>query len=143
MFNVVELNKCDLYNRAKNEATLIYNKPSTRAGRTLQDITATVMYGQAAEQYLIEERGFSDDPRAYKDVIDPNNQPVEVKVTEGDYYVPYVLKRANEAAHQKWREYPEWLYIFIGDKQTLDYSLYGIYQWNGTNFSLHSKDFVV
>jgi len=93
-----------------------------------------VMYGQAAEVYLIQYHGFSDDDRIYKDVLDPNGKDVEVKVTECEEYVPFVLSRCNKAAKDKWRQYPKKLYIFIGDRQTLDYHLYGTYSYNGTNF---------
>lgn len=132
-FNVTELDSGLLKERSFEEASIIHSKASTARGRSLEEIAATTMYGHAAECYLLE-LGFDDDPRPYKDVIDPAGNPVEVKVTEGDYYVPYVLKRCNEAASQKWREYPEILYIFIGDKKTGDYHLEGIYNWNGTQF---------
>lgn len=143
-FNAIDdLDGYELYSRAETEAKLIHSKPSTRRGRSLEDIIETVLYGHAAELYLIKHRGFSDDPRPFKDVIDTQNDPVEVKVTEGDYYVPYVLERANKAASESWRQYPNWLYIFIGDKSSCDYQLHGIYLWNGKEFCLHSKNYVV
>ena len=142
-FNAMDLDQASLLKRAKAEAALIYNKSSTRKDRSLEEITATVLYGHAAEQYLIESRNFKDDPRAYKDVIDPHGNPVEVKVTESDDYVKYVLKRANEAASESWRKYPKWLYVFIGERNNLNYHLNGIYLWNGKEFCLHSTTFVV
>jgi hypothetical protein len=142
MFNAMDLNQSALKERAEAEAQLIYNKPSTRRDRSLEEIVETVLYGHVAEQYLIEQ-GWSDDPRPYKDVVNPNGEPVEIKVTEGDYYVPYVLERANKAASESWRKYPQWLYIFIGDRKSLDYHLEGIYLWNGANFCLHSREAVV
>jgi hypothetical protein len=142
MFNARDLDQVALKERAEAEAQLIYNKPSTRRDRSLEEITETVLYGHVAEQYLIEN-GYADDPRPYKDVIGLDGEPVEVKVTEGDYYVEYVLDRANKAASEAWRKYPKWLYIFIGDRATLDYHLEGIYLWNGENFCLHSREAVV
>jgi hypothetical protein len=142
MFNAMDLNQSALKERAEAEAQLIYNKPSTRRDRSLEEIVETVLYGHVAEQYLIEQ-GWSDDPRPYKDVVNPNGEPVEIKVTKGDYYVPYVLERANKAASESWRKYPQWLYIFIGDRKSLDYRLEGIYLWNGAKFCLHSRESVV
>lgn len=142
MFNAKDLNQQQLRSRAEAEAQLIYNKPTTRKGRSLETIIETVLYGHVAEQYLIEQ-GWKDDPRPYKDVIRPDEEPVEIKVTEGEYYVPYVLKRANEAAKDAWRKYPKWLYVFIGDRKTLNYNLHSTYHWNGEKFCLHSGDFVV
>ena len=140
-FNAInDLDSKELYARAKAEAELIYNKPSTANGRSLKQIIETVLYGQAAELYLIKQHGFKDDPREYKDVIDLNDNPVEVKVTEGEYYVKYVLSRCNDAAKDSWRKYPKILYIFIGDKKTYDYHLHGVYHWNGESFCLQVQE---
>lgn len=135
-----DLDPVRLYNRAETEAKLIHSKPSTARGRTLKQIIEMVLYGHAAELYLIKHQGFTDDSREYKDVIDLDNNPVEVKVTEGTYYVPYVLQRCNDAAMETWRKYPEILYIFIGNKETYDYELHGIYLWNGKEFCLQIEE---
>ena len=134
-FNVKDLDQDIIKNRALKEAKSIFQKKSTRKNRTLEQIHATTMYGHAAEVYLLNN-GFTDDDREYKDVISPEGEPVEVKVTEGEYYIPYVLKRCNEAASESWKNYAKILYIFIGNKKTLDYKLNGIYEWNN-----NSKEF--
>ena len=140
-FNAKEdLDGKELYERAVAEAKLIHKKPSTARGRSLEEIIETVLYGHAAELYLIKYHGFSDDPHEYKDVIDLDNNPVEVKVTEGDYYVPHVLARCNDAAKETWRKYPEILYVFIGNKETYNYHLHGIYYWNGEEFCLQTQE---
>jgi hypothetical protein len=140
-FNAIkDLNKDELYERAAAEAKLIHKKTSTARGRSLEEIIETVLYGHAAELYLIKHHGFSDDPHEYKDVIDLDNNPVEVKVTEGEWYVPYVLERCNNAAKETWRKYPEILYVFIGNKETYDYHLHGIYHWDGEKFCLQTQE---
>lgn len=134
-FNVItDIDKDLLKERAWAEAAEIFARDSTRQGRTIQEIRETVMYGQAAEVYLIQHHGFKDDPEPFKDVFNPVGKPVEVKVTEGDYYVPYVIERCEKYAREKWRKYPAILYIFIGDRDTMNYHLHGIYHWNGRNF---------
>ena len=138
-----DLDPVRLYNRAEAEAKLIYSKPSTQRGRTLENIIETVMYGHAAELYLIDHEGFKDDTREYKDVVDLDGNDVEVKVTEGEHYVSYVLDRCNAAAMETWRKYPEKLYIFIGDKESCDYHLHGIYEWNGKQFCLQEEESIV
>ena len=138
-----DLDSVRLYNRAEAEAKLIHKKPSTARGRSLKEIIETVMYGHAAELYLLDHKGFRDDTREYKDVIDPEGNDVEVKVTEGKHYVPYVLDRCNAAAMETWRKYPEKLYIFIGNKESCDYHLHGIYEWNGEQFCLQKEENIV
>ena len=133
-FNLKEIDHAMLKARAENEARQIFLKESTRQNRTEEQIILTCMYGQAAEVYLIQHHGFTDDPRPYKDVFDRSRKEVEVKVTECEEYVPFVLARCNNAASERWRKYPKKLYVFIGDRHTLDYHLYGTYSYNGIEF---------
>jgi len=133
-FNRNDLNQELLHARTEEEAKHIFSKESTRQGRTYEQVYDTCLYGQSAEFYLIQFANFKDDPRPYKDVFTPVGKAAEIKVTEGHYYVPYVIKRCEDYAKEKWRQYPAIVYIFIGDKSSLDYNLYGVYHWNGKNF---------
>ena len=142
-FNASQLDNDFYLDRAKAEANEIFLNESTLRGRSFQNILETTLYGHAAEVYLIQECGFKDDGRKYKDVIDTDGSSVEIKVTEGDYYVPYVLERAEKAKLQVWREYPDILYVFIGNKKTADYELNGVYKWNSKRFVLQSNEISV
>ena len=132
-FNVKDLDAKALQQRAYYEAVLIAGNPNQAKGRSLGEIMSACMYGQAAELYMLTQ-GFTDDLRAYKDVVRPDGVPAEVKVTECEAYVPYVLKRCNAAKMETWRQYASILYIWINDKKSYDYSLYGTYEWNGKEF---------
>lgn len=123
-----------LKERSYAEAAEIFVKESTRGNRTIEDVRAATMYGHAAEVYLIQHHNFKDDPRPFKDLFNTIGKPVEVKVTEFIHYVPHVIRRCEEYAREKWRQYPAIVYIFIGNKSSLEYNLYGIYHWNGSNF---------
>ena len=127
------INPDEWHKRAINEAKKIYNKESTRRGRTLEEIYKVCKYSHAAEQYLIET-GWTDDEREYKDLFDPYFDSVEIKVTEGEYYISYVLERCKEAKLQKWRKYPDIVYIFINNKVDKEYHHEGVYVWNGDEF---------
>jgi len=142
-FNAADLDQDHYIRRAKEEASQIYSKDSTRRSRQYVDILQTTLYGHAPEVYLIDKCGFTDDGRPYKDVIDTEGNPVEVKVTKGDYYVPYVLDRATKAKLETWRGFPDILYVFIGNKVTADYSLYGIYKWSENKFVLQESPTMV
>ena len=134
-FNVKELDPIELRKRVMREANLIAENPSRAKGRSKNEIMLTCLYGQAAEFYMLTQ-GFSDDLRPYKDVIRPDGAPAEVKVTECEAYVPYVLKRCNAAKFDTWRQYASYLYIWINNKKSYDYILYGVYKWNGKEFIL-------
>lgn len=119
--------------RASYEATQIHSKPSTARGRTFNQIYEACLYGHAAEQYLIET-GWEDDERKFKDVIDPQGDPVEIKVTEHLGNVPFVLARCRTAKLETWRNYPDIVYIFINDRKSKEYIHEGVYVWNGKKF---------
>jgi len=128
-------NKDEWRERAMNEAKQIHSKPSTARGRTLNEIYETCLYGHAPEQYLIET-GWEDDERPYKDLIDPQGDPVEIKVTEKEEFVPYVLARCQTAKLEKWRNYPDIVYIFINNKKETSYRHQGTYIWNEKKYVL-------
>ncbi|HCY82036.1 MAG TPA: hypothetical protein DHV22_10760 [Xanthomarina gelatinilytica] len=142
-FNASDLNPELFLKRANKEAEEIFSKESTRRNRTKAEILETVLYGHAAEVYLIEYHNFKDDERKYKDVFDTEGNSIEVKVTEGEYYVKHVLDRAIEDKKQSWRKFSDILYIFIGNKTTADYHLHGIYKWNGEKFVLQMTESMV
>ena len=142
-FNAADLNPNVYLQRANKEAEEIYSKETTRKNRTKAQILETVLYGHAAEVYLMQYHNFKDDERKYKDVFDTKGNSIEVKVTEGEYYVKYVLNRAVEAKKKPWMKFSDILYIFLGDKTTADYSLQGIYMWSGEKFVLQSPQNVV
>ena len=129
--NVLDSNRLEL--RAFAEAQLIFDKPSTGRGRTLQEVREACLTGHAAELYLIDHCGFIDDPRPYKDVFDTLNNPVEVKVTKDVNNVYHVLRRANQTACELYKQHPNILYIFVVNEYN-DYKLHGIYNWNGKEF---------
>ena len=123
--------------RAMNEAKQIHRKPSTARGRTLNEIYEVCLYGHAAEQYLLE-MGYMDDIRDYKDIIDPQGDPIEIKCTEHSGNVPYVLARCQSAKLETWRKYPNIVYVFINNKKSKEYIHEGIYVWNGNKFEKKS-----
>jgi len=133
-FNTDDLDQEAWHSRALAEATLIHSKPKTARGRSLEEILDVTKYGHAAERFLIENFDFKDDDRPFKDLYDPKGREIEVKVTEGAYYVPYVLERCTKAKMTKWRKYPDIVYVWIGDRNTKEYTLHNIYEWNGESF---------
>ena len=133
-FNATILDQDRLKARAYAEAQLIFDKDSTRRGRTLKEVRRDCLMGHAAELYLIDHCGFSDDPQPYKDVFDTEDIPTEIKTTRKVKDVEHILRRAKEYMLEAWRKYPKQLYIFMVNGYNGDYELYGIYHWNGKEF---------
>jgi len=133
-FNLKEIDPVVLKERAAGEAKKIFAKESTRRDRTYEEILKTCMYGQAAEVYMLSQ-GFTDNPEPFQDVLD-HEEPIEVKVTEGEHYVEYVLRRCVAKKQQSYTNHPNYVYVWINDKKSFDYYLHGIYKWNGKEFCL-------
>lgn len=133
-FNVKDLDPVALKTRATEEAKKIFAKDSTRKGRSLAEIITTCIYGHAAEIYMMTQ-GFTDNTEPYQDVIHPSGAWVEVKVTEGEYYIPSVVKRCVDKKNQSYTKHPDIVYIWINDKRSFEYILDGIYKWNGKTFT--------
>ncbi len=124
---LLDIDRRAWFYKATEEAHLIYQ---SARGREISEVIEKCIYGSAPEQWLIEKRGYSNDPRAYKDVVDPNGYGVEVKTTSKESYVSHVLYRANKAASEKWRQMEKRLYIFIGCPITYKYEFHSIYEWD-------------
>ncbi len=135
-FKIEDLNQEAIYQRAKAESLLIQSGTvASHRNRPLNELINTCTYGQAAEQFLIEKCGFTDDSRRYKDVFNTFGESVEVKVTTKESNVYYVLKRLNEYYPDKWRNISDIVYVFINDRKNTTYTLEGIYRWNGQQFA--------
>ena len=134
-FDSNDLNQNEIFKRSLSEAQLILSGTvASHRNRSVDDIVLTCMYGQTAEQYLIEKCGFTDDTRRYKDVINTHGESVEVKVTTNKSKVKYVINRLNDYRKEPWRNISDIVYVFINDKKDTIYHLEGVYVWNGVQF---------
>ena len=133
-FNAKDLDLEFLKARAFKEAEYIMRSPDKRRGRSDLRIKEDCLFGQAAECYLLQCEGFTDDSREYKDVKDRNRKPVEVKVISYPQAIGKLLERVNLSAKQRYKQYARKLYVFVGNRITADYYLYGTYSYNGTEF---------
>ena len=133
-FNASIIDKDFLKDRAFKEAKEILKSEKKTRGRTELEVKMDCLYGHVAECYLIQYQNFKDDTRDYKDLFDRNGKAIDVKVTGHPGNIPFILEKANKYAKETWRQFPKKIYIFIGNRITLDYHLYGIYCYNGREF---------
>jgi hypothetical protein len=137
-FNLNEINPIELHDRATNEAKKIATNTSFKmSGRTYEDLIRQTRKGHAAELYLIDILGWEDDERDYKDVIDPDGLPVEVKVTSKETNIPFMIERFTDIkVNQKWMEWPDHLIIFINPDDSNEYLYHGRYEWKKNEWRL-------
>lgn len=135
-FNRHDLDQVLICDRALEEAKGIFEHPSRARGRSLDQIFNYCVQGQSAEVYLMQCHGYTSDPHKYGDVINPVDERVEVKTTDDESGVEYVVDKCNQIKlKESWRNYPEHLYVFIYNRETLDYYLYDKYKWNGHEYA--------
>ena len=137
-FNINEINPIQLHDRATEEAKKIATNTSFKmSGRTYEDLIRQCRRGHAAEIYLIDVLGWDDDEREYKDVIDPDGLPVEIKVTGHEGNIPSMLERFTDIKeNQQWMDWPDHLIIFINPEDSNEYSYYGRYEWKNNQWRL-------
>lgn len=130
-FDLNEIDPITLHERAASEAKKIATNTSFKmSGRTYEDLITQCRKGHAAELYLIDILGWKDDIREYKDVIDPDGYPVEIKVTGRPENIPTMLKRFTDIKkNQTWMGWPDSLIIFINPIDTNKYEFYNRYEW--------------
>ena len=117
-----------LKTRAFNEAEQIYSKESTRRGRNIAEIAEACMFGHAPEIWMMTNGGYVDDTRKYKDLFAPDH-PVEVEVKTVGYpdAVPFEIERCNKRKVEHWRKFPDYIFVWIGNRKSGDYYFEGLY----------------
>lgn len=133
-FNILDLDKQALVEKSRVEAENIFRHKSHRDNRSLQEIRMARLYVIAAEQYLIESRGFRNDPSKHKHVLSPLGVSVEIKVTTEEK-IGLKLRQCDMEHGQKYRNYSNWVFIFESVWSSGIYHLYGTYAWAGGGFS--------
>lgn len=119
--------------RTLTEATRIFNKESTRRGRTWEQVYEKCKQGQAPEVWLLM-KGYLDDSRDYHDVIRPDGEPIEVKTT--DWESRYTLDRYRDKlmSFSDKAELAKTVYVFNNRPGESLYTFHGIFTWNGECF---------
>jgi hypothetical protein len=129
-FNAKNLDRKFLRDRIQKESKRIFETQKGERYRTLEQIYHDNGKGQAAEAHLILNCGFLDDPRPFKDVISFTGIPIEVKVTENPHNVRRILNKCGEDKLKPWwKDYPDWVFIWIMNPKSLEYKFYGSFYW--------------
>ena len=122
--------------RAMEEALLIKeNKSFQMSGRSFDNLIWRCEQGQAAEIFLLEHCGYTNDSRPYQDVIDPEDNPVAVKVCKEQYLESNLEDWAYDKRMNPWKEWPNILQVWSNESNKesfIDeyYKYLGKYKWN-------------
>ena len=106
-------------------------------GRTKEQIYDNTYRGLAAEHYLIEHQGFSNNSEHCQDVIDPNGVRIEVKVTINEETMhKFVVPRLNRIKNWYPDTYPDIAYVFYNNHHRTpdEYEFGAVLTWDGKTF---------
>ena len=152
-FNLSEIPQANWHNRAVIEANKIKKNPSFKTQtmwengkyvpRTFEDLLWRTKQGHACEQYLMQYCGYTDDEREYRDVIDPEGNPVEVKACNPDYIEVNLERWAKEKTEVndqgvRWKGWPDILQVWgnhskVRGEIVEEYKYLGKYEWDETH----------
>ena len=146
-FNSNDLNKDFWLSRAYKEAQRIYENKSTRGynvktglPRTFNEVKETTEFGHAPECWLLEQPDYFDDPNPYKDLF-YKNKPIEIKTVTHKKNIESMLQKCVDKRTEKgfdgkenWRNFPDYVLMFIGNWHTGNYVFEKLYKWNGSKF---------
>ena len=111
-------------------------KGSRINGRNKEQIYNDTYRGLAAEHYLIEHQGFTNNSEHCQDVLDPDGNRVEVKVTVSEKTMQSnTIPRLNLL--KKWypKTYPDTAYVFFNNyHRDNNYVFGGVLVWNGKTY---------
>ena len=130
-FTLEDIDPIKLHVRAISEAKKISNNISFKSDmRSFKELLRDTRRGHAAELYLIDVLGYKDDEREYKDVIDPEGNPVEVKVTNSIANIPKMIERFTQIKlFEAWKDWPNHLIIFINEHNSSEYTYNSRWEW--------------
>jgi len=112
---------------SKHEAKEIFNGNGAH-GRSFKKVFTDTLRGKAAERFLIERCGYSNNPNRYQDLISPTGNTVEVKVTNIPGGVTKKIEKCMKAKLEGWLE-SDYLYVFLNYDKSTDYVLFDTYKW--------------
>ena len=111
-------------------------KGSRINGRSKEQIYNDTYRGLAAEHYLIEYQGFTNNPEHCQDVLDPNGNRIEVKVTVSEKTMKSsTIPRLNNL--KKWypKTYQDIAYVFFNNHHRDNNYVFGnVLVWNGKTY---------
>lgn len=74
------LDESEVFEHCKDEILRIYNSPTARRGRSMQEVGEACMKGAYAEVYLIKYHKYKNNNKAYHDLVSSSGIETEVKV---------------------------------------------------------------
>ena len=132
-FSIADLDLDKLEKHTLEEYVLFLDNPKDK--RSEEQIYNDTFNGLAAEHYMMDTYGYTNDDRKYKDLFAPCNTSVEIKTAASE---EGLLNQVNSLKERK--NYPKKWGFDISDyvisflRNGNDYVCHTLWEWNGTNY---------
>jgi len=127
-FTIADLDLDKLEKHTLQEYVLFLDNPKDT--RSEDQIRNDTFNGLAAEHYMMDTYGYTNDDRKYKDLFAPCGTSVEIKTSvskEG------LLNQINSLTERKsWADISDYVVSFLRNEN--DYVCHTLWEWNGESY---------
>ena len=127
-FSIADLDLDKLEKHTLQEYVLFLNKPGDK--RSEDQIRSDTFNGLAAEHYMMDTYGYTNDNRKYKDLFSPCGKSVEIKTATSEERILKVISQLTE--RKSWANISNYVIAFL--RQGNDYVCHSLWEWNGQNY---------
>jgi hypothetical protein len=112
-FSIADIRDIELLEEnIHREASAIWENVNLRRNRNFEELKSSVRQGKIAEQWLIENHGFTQARIKYHDVVNPDREYVEVKAySYGDIFASFVQRDLQKYKAANWSQ-AKWYVLF-------------------------------
>ena len=127
-FSIADLDIDKLEKHTLQEYVLFLDNPKDK--RSEEQIYNDTFNGLAAEHYMMDTYGYTNDDRKYKDLFAPCGTSVEIKTSVSE---EGLLNQINSLTERKsWADISDYVISFLRNGN--DYACYALWEWNGESY---------
>jgi hypothetical protein len=127
-FSITDVDLDKLEKHTLQEYVLFLNKPKDK--RSKDQIYNDTFNGLAAEHYMMDTYGYTNDNRKYKDLFSPCRTSVEIKTATSEKRILKVISDLTE--RKSWANISNYVIAFL--RHGNDYVCHSLWEWNGQNY---------
>lgn len=124
-FSIADLDLDKLEKHTLQEYVLFLGKPGDK--RSDEQIRSDTFNGLAAEHYMMDNYGYTNDNRKYKDLFSPCGSSVEIKTATSEERILKVIRQLTK--RKSWAGISNHVIAFL--RQGNDYVCHSLWEWNG------------
>ncbi len=127
-FSIADLDLDKLEKHTLEEYVLFLGKSGDT--RSEEQIYNDTFNGLAAEHYMMDTYGYTNDERKYKDLFSPCGVSVEIKTAASEEGLENQINSLTE--RKSWADISDYVISFLRNEN--DYVCHALWEWNGDSY---------